>query len=137
MDLQAYMKNLKSCPMFSFCPNSIRLISKRDWDYGFFSLFLSLCRRGGSDSCWGFRTKLSPHCSSLSISFLCANTLVSIRCRSGHPEFHDFSYAKEQLSSSGRKSAASLSSVVMITWETHWATGLSMETTKYVSKLNS
>lgn len=83
--------------MFSFCPNSIRLLSKRAWDHGFFSLSLSLFsfQRGASHDFWGVRAKLSPHHFILYISSPHANTLISIRFCSGQPGSHDISQAKE------------------------------------------
>lgn len=77
--------------MFSFCPNSIRLLSKRAWDRRFLSLFFFW--RGASDSCQSVGTKLSPH--HFCISSLHANTLISIRCCSGQPGSHDISQVKE------------------------------------------
>lgn len=92
------MKHVKSSSMFSFCPNSIRLLSKRAWDHRFFSpvsLSHSFFQNGAGHGFWGVRTKLSPHHFILSISSLHANTLISIRFCSGQPGSHDISQAKK------------------------------------------
>lgn len=106
MELQAFMKYLKSPPhshsaliQLGCSPNDVEAA-----DSSFpFSLPPSLSWWRGLDSCWGFRTKLSPHCFGLSISSLPTNTLISIKCCSGRPESHDISYTKESTEQLWRK----------------------------------
>lgn len=92
--------------MFSFCPNSIRLHSKRAWDRDSPSVALSLFWGKASHGFLGVRTKLSPHHFILPISSPHANTLISIRFCSGQPRSHDISRAKkstEQICSAQEK----------------------------------